>query len=77
MSERPLEAFRWRSNALCRSFPVDLFFDEESEAEAKQICSKCEVWQECRIFANDYLRRYGELHGVWGGLNETERNERS
>ena len=39
------------------------------EAVAKRICAVCPVRQLCL----DYALETREGHGVWGGLNETER----
>ena len=39
------------------------------EAVAKRICAVCQVRQACL----DYALETREGHGVWGGLNETER----
>jgi WhiB family redox-sensing transcriptional regulator len=39
------------------------------EARAKQICAECHVLDDCL----DYAVRIREPHGIWGGLNETER----
>jgi WhiB family redox-sensing transcriptional regulator len=39
------------------------------EARAKAICQECPVRQECLHYALDV----GEPHGIWGGLNESER----
>ena len=35
----------------------------------KAICRQCPVRRECL----DYSLGIGEAHGIWGGLNETER----
>ena len=39
------------------------------ERRAKAICVQCPVRRECL----DYALGVGEIHGIWGGLNETER----
>ena len=39
------------------------------EAVAKRICAACPVREPCL----DYALTTREAHGVWGGLNETER----
>lgn len=55
----------------------DLFFPVSSSgkalkqaAEAKAICAGCRVGRECLAFA---LRTH-QMHGVWGGISEQERN---
>jgi WhiB family redox-sensing transcriptional regulator len=41
----------------------------ERERRAKEICATCPVIEECL----DYALTIREPHGVWGGLNESER----
>lgn len=43
----------------------------ERESRAKAICAQCPVREPCLRYA----LRIREPHGIWGGLNETERNE--
>jgi WhiB family transcriptional regulator, redox-sensing transcriptional regulator len=69
----------WRDRAACRGPETALFFppstterrDERDarERRAKAICVQCPVRRECL----DYALGVGEVHGIWGGLNETER----
>jgi len=69
----------WQRSASCRGPEAVLFFaptvpelrtDREArEARAKAICNECPVQVECL----DYAVRIRESHGIWGGLNETER----
>jgi WhiB family redox-sensing transcriptional regulator len=69
----------WRERAACRGPATSLFFppttaerrDERDarERRAKSICQMCPVQRECL----EYAIRVGEMHGIWGGLNETER----
>jgi WhiB family redox-sensing transcriptional regulator len=40
-------------------------------AAAQRVCRRCDVQAECLSYA---LTR-GEVHGVWGGLSEVERDE--
>ena len=39
------------------------------ERQAKAVCNVCSVRGECLSYAIEH----GERHGVWGGLNESER----
>lgn len=39
------------------------------EARAKKVCAACPVATECL----EHALRAGEVHGIWGGLNEVER----
>jgi WhiB family redox-sensing transcriptional regulator len=41
------------------------------ERAAKSICRSCSVREECL----EYALRIREPHGIWGGLNETERKQ--
>ena len=69
----------WQAKAACRGPQAAAFFPpshaerkEEKiarEARAKSICAECHVCQDCL----EYAIRIREPHGIWGGLNETER----
>lgn len=69
----------WQARAACRGphssvfFPPPTFERKEEklqrEARAKEICQTCSVKRDCL----DYAVRIREPHGIWGGLNETER----
>lgn len=65
------QKLRWEGDALCAQVDPEIFFPEKggSTKEAKSICAKCEVANECLIFAlaND------ERYGVFGGKSERER----
>lgn len=69
----------WQQKAACRGPHSAIFFPpttverkedrDEREARAKAICATCPVRQPCL----DYAVSIREPHGIWGGLNETER----
>ena len=69
----------WQQRASCRGPECVLFFPpavpepkgerEARETRAKAICGGCPVRAECL----EYALRIREPHGIWGGLNETER----
>lgn len=69
----------WQVRAACRGPQSAVFFppgtlerkDEkvEREGRAKEICRTCSV----RVPCLDYAVAIREQHGIWGGLNETER----
>ncbi|MHB8246392.1 MAG: WhiB family transcriptional regulator [Acidimicrobiales bacterium] len=69
----------WQVRAACRGPQAVVFFppayverkDErlDREREAKVICRACSVRVECL----EYALRIKEPHGIWGGLNESER----
>ena len=69
----------WQEKAACRGPESSLFFPpswterrsdrSEREERAKAICASCGVRQACLDFAVGIH----EQHGIWGGLNESER----
>jgi WhiB family redox-sensing transcriptional regulator len=69
----------WQYRAACRGEDAEIFFapnyferkeeKEAREAQAKAICARCPVRPECL----EYALRNREPHGIWGGLNESER----
>lgn len=69
----------WQTKAACRGPQATVFFPPshferkeeklERERRAKEICSDCSVKRECLDYAVDIK----EPHGIWGGLNESER----
>jgi WhiB family transcriptional regulator, redox-sensing transcriptional regulator len=68
----------WRLDAACRDEDPTRFFPVgatgpaiEVVEEAKAICARCPVAQECLMFAVTTNQEYG----VWGGLDEEERRE--
>lgn len=71
---------RWAPFGACRGHRTEMFFPPAGPVgkkpskglqrqwdEAKQICQRCPVLNQCR---RDTL---GEMHGVWGGLDEFQR----
>lgn len=64
----------WMQDALCREVGVEAFYSPPDDGglgvrQAKRICRRCEVSDDCLRFALDH----GEEHGVWGGLSPRER----
>lgn len=63
----------WVADGLCSQVDADMFFPEKggSTKEAKSICARCEVREECLSYAmaND------ERFGIWGGYSERERRK--
>lgn len=66
----------WRESAECRTVDPDLFFPIGSTGpalvqieDAKSVCRRCPVRQECLDWALDT----GQSIGVWGGKSEAER----
>ena len=70
----------WQRQALCKGIRSSLFFPpstsekkdekERRESRAKAICGRCRVISPCR----EYALGLKEPYGIWGGLNESERN---
>jgi WhiB family redox-sensing transcriptional regulator len=66
----------WRNIAACREVDPELFFPIGNSGpallqieEAKQVCRRCKVLDECLRWAIDS----GQDAGVWGGMSEEER----
>ncbi|KUH40005.1 MULTISPECIES: WhiB family transcriptional regulator [Streptomyces] len=66
----------WRQAAACRHEDPDLFFPVGTSGpavmqaeEAKKICGRCPVREQCLQWAVET----GQDFGVWGGANEDER----
>lgn len=66
----------WRNKAACLTEDPELFFPVGNTgpallqiAEAKKVCQRCEVREECLQWALEN----GQDHGVWGGKSEEER----
>ncbi|MBO0818319.1 MAG: WhiB family transcriptional regulator [Actinobacteria bacterium] len=66
----------WWTRAACASADPELFFPisysgpaRRQVAQAKAICARCPIQQECLSYALEA----GPIQGVWGGLTEEER----
>jgi WhiB family redox-sensing transcriptional regulator len=67
----------WRHKAECLDEDPELFFPIGGntawalvqQEEAKQVCRRCDVREQCLAWALEA----GQDHGVWGGLSEDER----
>jgi WhiB family redox-sensing transcriptional regulator len=71
-----VDTMDWRHIAACREVDPELFFPIGNSGpallqieEAKQVCRRCSVLDECLRWAIDS----GQDAGVWGGLSEDER----
>jgi WhiB family redox-sensing transcriptional regulator len=69
--EDPLEELPWQGEALCAQTDPEAFFPEKggSTREAKRVCGRCLVRNDCL----DYALAHDERFGIWGGLSERER----
>jgi len=70
------KAMDWRDRSACLDEDPELFFPIGNTGpailqieEAKQVCRRCEVREQCLQWALEA----GQDHGVWGGLSEDER----
>lgn len=63
----------WHAKAECRGMGPELFFPSlgRSSLAALQVCSRCEVSEECRTAAI----ADSELLGIWGGTAPQQRRE--
>lgn len=64
---------KWQERALCAQTDQEAFFPERggSTREAKRVCLRCEVRDECL----EYALANDERHGIWGALSERERRK--
>ena len=74
--EKEPPAMDWRHRSACLDEDPELFFPIGNTGpailqieEAKQVCRRCEVREQCLAWALEA----GQDHGVWGGLSEDER----
>jgi len=60
----------WMQRANCRGTDPEVFFPDGggSVSQAKKICGRCDVIQECREYAVDEPEEYG----VWGGMSQQQ-----
>ncbi|MCL2653689.1 MAG: WhiB family transcriptional regulator [Propionibacteriaceae bacterium] len=71
VEEDEVGALSWQGRALCAQTDPEAFFPEKggSTREAKRVCAKCDVRQECL----DYALEHDERFGIWGGMSERDR----
>src|ERR671927_1063171 len=74
--QRSCTPMDWRHRSACLDEDPELFFPIGNTGpailqieEAKQVCRRCEVREQCLAWALEA----GQDHGVWGGLSEDER----
>lgn len=61
---------RWKERAACKDSDADFFpITEADEGPAKAVCGGCPVKGICRDFATERREK-----GIWGGMNERERD---
>jgi hypothetical protein len=62
----------WAGHVLCAETDSEIFFPahDDPATEARQICARCPVREDCLNFAIANNERYG----IWGGLDPGERD---
>lgn len=67
----PRKDMSFMDDGLCQQVDNEMFFPEKngSTGEAKKVCARCDVRDECLQYALDNDERFG----VWGGLSARER----
>ncbi|TXH18582.1 MAG: WhiB family transcriptional regulator [Mycobacterium sp.] len=67
------EDLSWQDYAVCNQSDPEAFFPEKggSTKQAKSVCRRCSVTEECL----QYALKYRETYGIWGGKSEQQRRE--
>lgn len=67
-----LESAQWMARAACLNADTEVFFPDtgDSADEAKRICARCPVVQQCLDWA---LSLPAETVGIWGATTVSER----
>ena len=72
----------WKKRAACRGTDTSIFFPDPITknvnarmvwVQARQICDKCPVKQECLDYQIPFEMVSYRYDGMWGGLTPTER----
>lgn len=63
----------WEALGLCREVGGDLFFPDKGDPgrEAKAVCRRCDVREQCL----DAAIERAEPYGLWGGLGRHQRDK--
>ena len=73
-----IESYAWQWEGACMGADSSVFFSPEAERglkrarreeNAKAVCARCPVIEQCR----EHALAVQEPYGVWGGLSEDER----
>ena len=61
----------WQARAACRGMNPEIFYPSRGQLlnDARAVCARCPVRDECREWALDRVERFG----IWGGLSEHDR----
>lgn len=72
------DEWQWQARAACREVDTAIFFHPDFERgsnrqrrteQAKAVCFRCPVLDQCR----EHALQVQEPYGTWGGLDELER----
>lgn len=68
----------WKQEAACKGMDISLFFPRRGEVlkirEAKKICLKCPVIEECREYSFHIAGEFDTV-GIFGGLTADNRKQ--
>ena len=59
-----------------REDPDPWFPEGRGSADAKAICAKCPITDQCLAVGLEVDEEVGSREGVWGGMTKTERNDK-
>jgi WhiB family transcriptional regulator, redox-sensing transcriptional regulator len=61
----------WMADAACRGYPTEWWFPERGEmaTEAKAICARCPVAEQCLELGLSMPTGGGHGYGIWGGVS--------
>lgn len=67
------EDLSWQDYGVCNQSDPEAFFPEKggSTKQAKSVCRRCPVTEECL----QYALKYREAYGIWGGKSEEQRRQ--
>ena len=65
------EVGEWIEQAACHSAATDLWYDPQTYPEARAVCRRCPVQDDCLEHAMSVPERYG----MWGGLSPRRREK--
>src|ERR1700722_7626398 len=66
----------WQDKANCVSVGVELFYDDERNGDALDVCWGCPVESECRAYIDAMEHGPRDVHGVAAGETGTQRIKR-
>lgn len=63
----------WRDDGICNTIDPEIWFPDKggSTREAKKVCARCPVTEQCLEYALERDERFG----IWGGKSERDRRK--